>query len=335
MAAHRALVGYIAPQSRFPPTFKRTRKVSIQRREGGGTQLEEALKSAIPREQTKEFNLDMDNEGCSSRAVISTFFHPKRLPSFTDRILTKSMPAFQGALRNESFTSGEDAISSDHKPVIATYTLTTYGGLRGIMAYNPNMVSNTFPRYTTNTTYRIKNLKGYNLAEMDSALFGGGSDPYVVLWSDPRQILIGKKLRTPTITHELNPVWTEGIEFRLATNDTTGLSQNAHLFLSVWDFDVTNEDDLIGTFTIALKDLFEHYSNTSGSDFHFRGSLVRNGLHHGEIEGDIELGGRREPEEAHRVKMRKGRTQTLYDALSHRNLGEPTPGTLGCGCNVS
>lgn len=44
---------------------------------------------------------------------------------------------------------------------------------------------------------------------------------------------------------------------RLATNDTTGLSQNSHLFLSVWDFDVTNEDDLIGTYTIALRDLFE------------------------------------------------------------------------------
>lgn len=57
--------------------------------------------------------------------------------------------------------------------------------------------------------------QGFNLAEMDSALFGGGSDPYVVLSADPREILAGKKLRTPAITHELNPVWTAPIEFRL------------------------------------------------------------------------------------------------------------------------
>ena len=79
----------------------------------------------------------------------------------------------------------------------------------------------------------------------------------------------------------------------------------------------------------------QHYAQSSGADYHFRGHLVRNGLRHGEIEGDIELGGKRETEEHQRVKLRKGRTQTLYDALSHHHLGVHDPGSTGCGCIVS
>ena len=258
MAAGRTLVEYEALQPSFPPTFKRTRNKSIWKREDSCSPLESAIDAATAGNQTQKlFELDMDGSDGNADITTSSFYNNKRLPSFTDRVLTRSMPAFKGSLRSESFTSGEEATSSDHKPVMAVYTLKTYGGLRGIMAYSSNFVTQTFPRYTTNTTYRLKNLRGYHLAEMDSALFGGGSDPYMVLSADPHQILMGKKLRTSAITHELNPVWKDTIEFRLATNDIEGLSQNAHLFLSVWDYDVTNEDDLIGTLTIPLREIYE------------------------------------------------------------------------------
>jgi hypothetical protein len=41
-------------------------------------------------------------------------------------------------------------------------------------------------------------VQGFNLAEMDSALFGGGSDPYVVLSADPMEV------RTHCLNHELS-----------------------------------------------------------------------------------------------------------------------------------
>jgi hypothetical protein len=92
-----------------------------------------------------------------------------------------SFAAFKEALSSLSFTSAEEAVSSDHKPVIAEYNLATRGGLRGIMvseqwddalaitiphplvvvaqAYSTNFISHSFPRYTTSTSYRIKNLR--------------------------------------------------------------------------------------------------------------------------------------------------------------------------------
>jgi hypothetical protein len=74
--------------------------------------------------------------------------------------------------------------------------------------------------------------QGFDLAEMDSQLFGGGSDPYLVVSADPNEvnphpppssnldslilseILRGDKLRTKVISHNLNPVWSDAIEFK-------------------------------------------------------------------------------------------------------------------------
>jgi hypothetical protein len=42
------------------------------------------------------------------------------------------------------------------------------------------------------------------------------------------------------------------LDFRLVTNDLGGLARNGHLFFTLWDYDVTNDDDLIGTAVIEL-----------------------------------------------------------------------------------
>lgn len=43
----------------------------------------------------------------------------------------------------------------------------------------------------------------------------------------------------------------------MITNDVKGLSKNAHLHLTVWDYDVHSEDDLIGGACIAWADILE------------------------------------------------------------------------------
>lgn len=43
---------------------------------------------------------------------------------------------------------------------------------------------------------------------------------------------------------------------RLASSDIDGMSRNAHLQLSVWDFDRANADDLIGACVLPIKDIF-------------------------------------------------------------------------------
>ena len=51
------------------------------------------------------------------------FYDKKRLPSFTDRILTRSLPRFASMLTLHSFCSMEEADTSDHKPVKASFTV--------------------------------------------------------------------------------------------------------------------------------------------------------------------------------------------------------------------
>ena len=54
---------------------------------------------------------------------VMRFYDKKRLPSFTDRILTRSLPRFASMLTLHSFCSMEEADTSDHKPVKASFTV--------------------------------------------------------------------------------------------------------------------------------------------------------------------------------------------------------------------
>eukprot|EP00602_Paraphysomonas_sp_CaronLab_P009117 CAMPEP_0185026172 /NCGR_PEP_ID=MMETSP1103-20130426/10132_1 /TAXON_ID=36769 /ORGANISM="Paraphysomonas bandaiensis, Strain Caron Lab Isolate" /LENGTH=602 /DNA_ID=CAMNT_0027559665 /DNA_START=90 /DNA_END=1898 /DNA_ORIENTATION=- len=329
----RVLVGYTAYKPEFPPTFKRIRCKAISRLNERieETPLGNAAEKATANAPTKTFDLDMEG---GEESLTSSFYDKKRLPSYTDRILSTSLPAFKGKLTCDSFTSCEDVITSDHKPVIGKFTLQTTRGLHDIMAYSLSNTNHFELHYTTNTQFRLKNLSARNLSEMDSQLFGGGSDPYLVLSADPADILIPSsngKLKTKAITHDLNPKWTDNIDFRLATNDIAGLSRNAHFFLTVWDYDVTNEDDLIGTAVIPLGDVFQHYADTCGKDYHFSMNLIQHGLIQGQVEGDIEVSS-----SSREVVGRKHKNITLYEDLANkRENAAMDPNSAGCGCIVS
>mmetsp|Transcript_23470 Transcript_23470/g.34446 ORF Transcript_23470/g.34446 Transcript_23470/m.34446 type:complete len:481 (+) Transcript_23470:109-1551(+) len=188
--AQRVLVGYTSYPPAFPPTFKRVRGKAIEKRDEDvetTTTLGEAADKMAVDAPTKIFNLEMENEN-PSEYTCSIFYDKKRLPSFTDRILSTSLPAFNENLVCDRFFSCEEVITSDHKPVIGLFTLETTNGLHDIMAYSVANCNHLQLRYTMNTTFRLKNLSARNLSEMDSVLFGGGSDPYLVLSADPADV---------------------------------------------------------------------------------------------------------------------------------------------------
>jgi hypothetical protein len=124
---------------------------------------------------------------------------------------------------------------------------------------------------------------------MDSQFLGGGSDPYVIVLTDPPQLLMHEsRVRTETIMHNLNPVW-EGaksvLKLRFKTDDYNGIADNAHLFFSVWDYDQITEDDLIGIFAISMKEIINHLRATESFDFD--SPLVSNGEIQGDLSGTI------------------------------------------------
>ena len=114
MATSRVLNGFKALQPNFAPTFKRQRNTAVDPTLGTSSVVEDANYSR-------------------------KFYDKKRLPSYTDRILYKSMSAFAEKIKPEFFEAVEATMSSDHKPVRAGFKVVLPGN--GVRDINVSVVS--------------------------------------------------------------------------------------------------------------------------------------------------------------------------------------------------
>lgn len=263
IAAERVLNGFTALQPAFPPTFKRSRQAVI-------------LPTHSSDAKGKKWDTTMD--GNDPLHTVSTFYHPKRIPSFTDRILFKSQPTFRSNLRSYFFESCEQAVSSDHKPVRAGFEVKLTRAEHDIVV--DKQLLNWKGKISKKTSGKradvpmlhmtLSEMRGKNLEEMDSTMFGGGSDPYVVVSTDPASALLYKGtllhghegIKSSVISHNLDPVWPDVLDLKFPSMDLKGLSRNVSIIISVWDWDRANADDLIGVVMVPLKDiLLQHSQN--------------------------------------------------------------------------
>ena len=133
---------------------------------------------------------------------------------------------------------------------------------------------------------------------MDPAILGGGSDPYVVITTDPGELLLTTKklirvpqnVRTSVVHHDLNPKWKENVELTLASVDLAGLSRNASLIFAVWDYDKMNDDDLIGAMTVPLRFIIDG-NLAGGNGYDFAENLQSNSEVMGKLLGTIKING--------------------------------------------
>lgn len=282
LAGNRVLCGFTALTPEFPPTFKRLRRVMLPP-DGDVIQIAEELQQ-ITNEAlaSASASIKVTSKKQSLIHPVLTFYHGKRLPSYTDRILYKSLPGFASKLQVDKFESIEAMASSDHKPVRAFFSVETSMGADGIATLDSGEAC---------FEIRLHSLKGHGLKEMDMEVFGGLSDPYLVAFTDPVALINQKRSRvkSDTIMHNINPEWNDELTLELATTDYDGLKDNAHLFLSVWDYDVTKNDDLIGVLALSFKDMLDTFH--SKKPFTFREFIFNNGLRCGEISGTIEVVG--------------------------------------------
>lgn len=108
---------------------------------------------------------DTNSDSTSTSANIPNFYDKKRIPSYTDRVLYKSLPGFMDNMKLSSFYSCENVSSSDHKPVVCAFELeTTDGGI--------NIQKS---KREVGLSVEIYDLRGFNLAEMDSVLGAAGT----------------------------------------------------------------------------------------------------------------------------------------------------------------
>jgi hypothetical protein len=278
VAAGRILTGFTPLQPRFPPTFKRKRHQIIQKKEIRQT-------FGLTKKDYDIFAPKGDPKIDESQALTTTYYDMKRLPSFTDRILHCSLPGFKKHLNVESFTSCEGCTSSDHKPVKAVFSIDTVKDMNDLKM---------MPSSRKGVNFSLFNLKGRNLAEMDTQAFGGGSDPYITITADPPEILNNEHshLKSSTINHNLNPDWEEQMELFFVSPDVSGLAARSHLLISVWDADLVSSDDLIGTIALSVDDIVEGCKGRDGKyeeTYEFHGNLVANGLVQGQLYGSINM----------------------------------------------
>jgi C2 domain len=347
LAAGRVLQGFTALQPNFPPTFKRLRKASIMQ-----IPSDENHSWDISYHDMLPSKVSLDNVENDEQAdnAVTKFYDKKRLPSYCDRILFKSWECYEGNLNCEFFESCELVTSSDHKPVRASFTLETCGGLKEINVFCEEKKSGGFhlpmfghmndrgsfhgqsiiqnhtdlfglgsnhgsergsalsTKYSNSTItnlsstdrtyaeidadiesnharviskmrFEFYNMSGVNLAEMDSKLAGGLSDPYITIHTDPVSLGYNPKydksasmfsiqicdcmlystkpheVVSSVISHNINPTWEDHLSMNVLSYDVPGMEENFNFVISVWDHDRFNEDDLIGTCIVSMKEM--------------------------------------------------------------------------------
>jgi hypothetical protein len=188
----------------------------------------------------------------------------------------------------------------------------------------------------------FSDLKCENLEEMDSAVFGGGSDPYIVITTDPGSLLLYKGtlnpgyegVRSSTVMHNLNPVWKETLDVALASIDLKNLCRNASLIISVWDYDRANADDLIGVTSIPVREVLRQHAQ--GNTFVFDETLYSCTEIMGRISGRITVQGAFKNLIAAYEKLdaERGNAEkyvTLKQAIEERGVNT----TEVCNCTLS
>jgi hypothetical protein len=118
IAAKRVLNGFEALTPNFPPTFKRIRDM------------------VLTPNKTRKYDLK------NGDFKVNDYYHHKRIPSYTDRILFKSSRTYQGDVVPLFFESVEGVASSDHKPVFAGFNVNIYQGCNDIYLDN-KVISST------------------------------------------------------------------------------------------------------------------------------------------------------------------------------------------------
>ena len=220
-----------------------------------------------------------------------TKFQSKRIPSYCDRILWRSMPHLQGKVRLINLNSVPAVTTSDHKPVRAIVEVDVSPQVERVSEDDFDSVC---------PVVSFSGLRARGLFNADGA--GDLSDPYVIFFTDPPGLLCppGAKQekdapRTVTKMDDLNPQWADKevpcLRPRVRTPAELG---NCSLIMAIYDKDRLNADDLLGIATLRfpLSTTSRESADSADEEHHwaelaFSEQLLLNGSVFGSIEGKV------------------------------------------------
>lgn len=116
------------------------------------------------------------------------------------------------------------------------------------------------------------------------------SDPYVVVSTFPPQLKAATvAVRTESITQTLNPRWETAPVLSLRAGDLPTLVSSGCVRLSVFDYDATSADDLIGYVEFSMAELVALAAKATDGVVAFKRDVVGFGHVRGALSGKIEV----------------------------------------------
>jgi len=220
-------------------------------------------------------------------------YQQKRIPSYCDRVLWKSAAGLRGAVSQTSLAALPRVSTSDHKPVVATFSLTPSEALRGTMqevrsggsrgsrgsSRKSSLFGNVSSSFAAGSasftgsrayasldvvrpTVRIRGLSASELVDMD---YTGGCDPYCVVSANPYELLycaahehVLKKgeAAASTVKHGQDCTWPDDeVPLLRLRGVRTAALPHTTLLLAVLDKDnvILGKDDPVGVVQVPLR----------------------------------------------------------------------------------
>mmetsp|Transcript_34510 Transcript_34510/g.75825 ORF Transcript_34510/g.75825 Transcript_34510/m.75825 type:complete len:352 (+) Transcript_34510:231-1286(+) len=202
----------------------------------------------------------------------------KRVPSWCDRVLSRSWPGSRGDLEQLSYEAAPEVITSDHVPVHAGFLLKI-----------------SSPWETEEAIHKRFYLLLYDLhaSELRPTDQNGLADPYLEVRADFMDGAVRSSIKKRT----LSPNWGhEQIRIRLPPYCRSAkYLEHAHLFIRVKDYDRYSRDDTCGCAVLGCSGLFvTEEANVAASQLHLRTSRTAEGkpfelllTHHGVQRGTL------------------------------------------------
>jgi len=196
--------------------------------------------------------------------VFFTGYNPERTPSWCDRVLWRSMPGVKNNINQISLLPCVDAITSDHKAVVSTFTVKT-DAVVAPSAGGPQII--------------FTDLKGKELLSADA---NGKSDPYVVFRSDALDQ--SKELKSNVKSNTLSPEWDDDDVplLQCQTADKEVLARSS-LQMVLFDHDHVGDNDLLGFVAISMGDLMDEKEHS------FNHKVTSQGRYIGTLEGKVQM----------------------------------------------
>jgi hypothetical protein len=147
-----------------------------------GDQLQDEMKKNEVLVGWQEAKINFPPTFKLTKGQVELKYNPKRVPSYTDRILWKSLPLREKDLRCTDFSAIPQITSSDHKPVRATFEWTRPAPLSKQLIC-PEDASGDFEVYFEGCCCKdlvAKDLKANGVRT---------SDPYLRFFGDPISLL--------------------------------------------------------------------------------------------------------------------------------------------------